>query len=361
MTGSLTASMTLNFPSTFSLLFICLIQFLIIIQLFIYHHLRYDNLSPIKLEVPEKVAIPLALTDDLQVLKAVDVVHSNATTKTYQGVAVTMMLHSPTWYQRRYSLMIQNTVSTLPADWVVQIFYTAKGQSQAGLDINPGINRFIKSGEVILTLLPKHLEKIKKYQLMFEPWTWRNMLADKVLLFGGGSVICSNSLYTINDFIQYDYIGAPWRHYNGVGGDGQISLRNRLHMLAAIHYALEKVDIADHKTAWKSWGQEDHFYVTTLLEMATLKRIDSLIASKAATYQFAAIGSYVNDTVFAASGTIPEADYQSRDLFLSYCPEAKIHYPSMHDPNCFGASPHGEECAKTVCALRPKTMRKGGC
>ena len=36
-------------------------------------------------------------------------------------------------------------------------------------------------------------------------------------------------------------------------------------------------------------------------------------------------------------------------------------YPAMHDPNCFGAVPNGEKCALSICALRPKEQRRGGC
>lgn len=62
---------------------------------------------------------------------------------------------------------------------------------------------------------------------MIEPWLWKNMLANKVLLFGGNSVPCANSIYNIQDFYNYDFIGAPWKAMNGVGGDGALSFRNR--------------------------------------------------------------------------------------------------------------------------------------
>lgn len=52
--------------------------------------------------------------------------------KVYGGVAATLLLHAPAWFQRRYTMMIQNTVANIPDDWVVQIFYTAVGQSKKG-------------------------------------------------------------------------------------------------------------------------------------------------------------------------------------------------------------------------------------
>ena len=39
----------------------------------------------------------------------------------YAGVAATMMLHSPKWFQRRYTVMVFNIINNLPPNWVVQV------------------------------------------------------------------------------------------------------------------------------------------------------------------------------------------------------------------------------------------------
>lgn len=39
----------------------------------------------------------------------------------YAGVAATMMLHSPKWFQRRYTVMVFNILNNLPPNWVVQV------------------------------------------------------------------------------------------------------------------------------------------------------------------------------------------------------------------------------------------------
>ena len=85
------------------------------------------------------------------------------------------------------------------------------------------------------------------------------------------------------------------------------------------------------------------------------------IASKNESMKFQAIGSMYNNDVFSVSGTIPGVPFAERDKFLTLCPEIKMFYPALHDPNCFGASPDPEGCAKSICALKPKTERRGGC
>jgi len=102
------------------------------------------------------------------------------------GVAAVVLLHAPKWFQRRYTLMIQNVYNNLPPGWVIQLFYLpGEGQSQAGLDINKhlsGAGGMIPTGKVKLTEIPQHIFKRykKRVELMQSPWLWQSMLADKV-------------------------------------------------------------------------------------------------------------------------------------------------------------------------------------
>ena len=106
------------------------------------------------------------------------------------GVAVTVFLHSPTWFQRRYTMMIYNILFNLPEGWVIQIFGTGQGQSAAGLLINRGLQRLVDKGVVRLTIIPPEVfnKRRKLVYLMTDPWLWSHMLADKVLIFGGNQV-----------------------------------------------------------------------------------------------------------------------------------------------------------------------------
>lgn len=284
----------------------------------------------------------------------------------FRGAAVSLLLHAPGWFQRRYTMMIQNTHNNIPDDWVIQVFYTGAGQSLNGITINPGLNRLIASGRLRLTVIPKEVLAVKKkrFELMTELWIWQNMLSDRILLFGGGSVICSNSPHSINDFTHYDYIGTPWSAYKGVGGDGGISIRNRKLMVKIIEYALNRVPSDKRKFAYKEWGQEDHFFISTLLEMKKKNLVDwdkLVIATKNQSMTFGANGGYYNNDNWVVEGTLPDVPFKERDKFMSLCPEMKMFYPSLHDPNCFGASPDSEKCAKSICALKPRTERRGGC
>eukprot|EP01041_Mallomonas_annulata_P006899 gene6899-14007_t len=273
------------------------------------------------------------------------------------GVAVTVLLHAPKWFQRRYTMMVQNIKSNLPKDWVVQVFYTGEGQSLAGIDLNLGLKKMIANGEVILTKIPKALSKKKRIHMMTDPWLWENMLADRVLLFGGNSVICGNSPLNITYFDEWDYIGTPWNSFKGMGGDGGISLRNRPLMLEIIRSELANTPETERDNIYKTWGQEDMFFVSRLKKMMSSGRLIKL-APRSVTKIFGASENMHNENVLAVSGTLAGLSFEERDVFLAYCLELKMIYPSLHDPNCFGAKPNGEKCAENICALKPK---KGGC
>lgn len=57
------------------------------------------------------------------------------------------------------------------------------------------------------------------------------------------------------------------------------------------------------------------------------------------------IGGVSNKDVLVVSGTLPAVSYEERQSLLNLCPEMKVFYPALHDPNCFGAKPDGDKCA----------------
>jgi len=129
----------------------------------------------------------------------------------YEGVAAIVLLHAPKWFQRRYSITIMNALNNLPSDkWAVQVFYADSGQSKAGMELSKGLQRLASlRKDVVMSPIPPEVQAKypKKYMMMQSKWLWENMLADKVLVFGGNSVVCSNSPHSLADFAHFDWIG----------------------------------------------------------------------------------------------------------------------------------------------------------
>jgi len=106
------------------------------------------------------------------------------------------------------------------------------------------------------------------------------------------------------------------------------------------------------------------FFISRLQEIYKTKGRNYKIASVSETRAFGSGGSWISNTSLVAAGTLAEGDFSTRDSFIkNYCPELKVLFPVLHDPHCFGASAviDSEICASTICALRPKTQRRGGC
>lgn len=283
----------------------------------------------------------------------------------WSGVAVTLFQGQPTWFQRRYTTMIRNVRNNIPADWGIQIFYASNGQTKSGFDINIGLRRMIENGHVNVTLIPKHLsdKKKKPKEMWTERWLWENVKADRVLVFGGNSVLCGNSPHSVATFAQWDYIGSPWDQFKKVGGDGGLSLRNRAAMLAVIDFELAKLPADERGSAYKKWGQDGEFFVSRMIEMNKLGVGQFKLGSREATLMFSAIGSAANDEVWGASGTLGPLPHEQRERFLAMCPELKTIFPALHDPNCFGASSvlNATLCAASICALQDRSLHRGGC
>lgn len=191
------------------------------------------------------------------------------------GAAITLMNDHPKWFQRRYTIMIQNTLNNIPKDWIIQIFHVDDEQFRSGLAINGGILKLIQKypNRIFFTPLPVHVSKERKrpIHIMTHPWLWENMMSDKVLVFGGNHVICSNSPYKLEDFLSYDYISAPWYNYQGIGGGSGLSIRNRKVMLSLIYNKLNQTEVEKRDKAYQDWGRDDEFFVGEIIATNKIK------------------------------------------------------------------------------------------
>ena len=296
----------------------------------------------------------------------------------YEGVAATLMINAPKWFQKRYSTMLSNIYANTPANWAIQIFYIQQkgSQSEFGLHINPNLSRLNATNDrIIFTPIPpelvsKHGER-KKLLYWTDEWLWESMVADDVLVFNGNGVICSNGKLSILDgsaynelFKDLDYLGSPWRSMYGEGGDGSYSYRNRKAMLDALRYRPYEIKN----------GREDAYFLRNLKDMNEENQKKGKggkiykIATKEQTHLFAGnLDSFTIDgsdpppLPLVVSGTMPSLEHDVRQNILSACPELGMMFPLLHHPSCFGAHPDGEECGKHICALKDQSERKSGC
>lgn len=121
--------------------------------------------------------------------------------------------------------IIDNHFRFLPADWGLT-FFGSKQNEEIVKYIAPDCN-FIK--------LPQSLTNVfdnREYnEFITSRGFWSAVPYDKVLIFQHDSKLLRPG---IEKFLDWDYVGAPWKHINLVGGNGGLSLRSKAMMLKCI-------------------------------------------------------------------------------------------------------------------------------
>lgn len=265
-----------------------------------------------------------------------------------KGVAFTLFLGSPKWFQNRYSMMINLLHGALPKDWIIQIFYLPKNKMSNEAVHHPGIQKQVQKGNVILIPIPEGYSKLKKRELMTLPWVWKQLRAERVLTFGGTNVLCSNSPLDLDvDFGNFDFIGSPSREFNGMGGDGGLSLRNRTSVLSILA-SQQKSELKDESIILKSMLNTQNRVATP--EQTLSFAINDGTQNFEVDWNPENLRKYARGSLpLGAQGTLGGLSDPQRTKALDYCPELKMFFPVLHSGACFGASPRPLECFKFLC------------
>lgn len=124
--------------------------------------------------------------------------------------------------------------SVLGPTWPVILFTTVGNGVNS---TSAPLRRAIDEGRISVQYLPPDVRFTNQAQIaefMTLPWLWQNLApAEHVLTFQADSILCANSPLRVDDFLQYDFVGAPIDPTlgKGEGYNGGLSLRNRSMML----------------------------------------------------------------------------------------------------------------------------------
>ncbi|KAH0490591.1 hypothetical protein TgHK011_002053 [Trichoderma gracile] len=119
-------------------------------------------------------------------------------------------------------------ISVVPPDWHFR--FMGSPQSVASINRSVAIRHHVASGKLQLTHIPDNMttngqEEIS--QFLTTLWLYEVVLrpAEWLLVFQTDSMLCANSRLNLNDFLEYDWVGAPWNPAGRWGGNGGLSLR----------------------------------------------------------------------------------------------------------------------------------------
>lgn len=151
---------------------------------------------------------------------------------------------------------IMNIYHHLPSSWPIQIFH-GKDNLQF-FQNSSALKPLILNGSIILTEWKGKLTKdytLNTNRIFTNISFWQQIQGDKILFFQSDSIMCSNSPHKITDYLQYDYIGAPWDYEVCCGlknvpvGNGGFSLRSRIKSIQLLQM-VPWTDDNPHEDIW---------------------------------------------------------------------------------------------------------------
>ncbi|KAF5008847.1 hypothetical protein FDECE_4871 [Fusarium decemcellulare] len=116
----------------------------------------------------------------------------------------------------------------MPPDW--RFRFMGSKESIAHVNSSAAMREHVKSGKLDLTYIPSNMstagqEMISRFLTTL--WLYDTVLqpAEMLLVFQTDSIVCANNKRTMDDFLGYDYVGAPWNTRARYGGNGGLSIR----------------------------------------------------------------------------------------------------------------------------------------
>lgn len=153
-------------------------------------------------------------------------------------------------------LQLTHMTSVIPQEWTFKFM-----GSNTSINYLLGFHHLrdlVASNKLTLVPLPSHWDVSSREsisQMFTDPELYRSLSpAEHLLVFQPDSIFCTKAPTTLNDFIKYDYIGAPWSTYSTYGGNGGLSLRRVSSILRLLEKERRKPGDGALEDLWLSNG-----------------------------------------------------------------------------------------------------------
>ena len=175
------------------------------------------------------------------------------------------------------------------------------------------IEQWIQEGKVLLTLLNVGDLTLQMYNALFLSKRFWNLVLGraKILVFQTDTLCCPQSEYSLEDFVNFDYIGSKWPRWRPVGliadgGNGGLSLRD-----------WNKTYECLNRFPPENWVAGEDGYFAFHIELIGGKVGKDIECAKFGTQR---------EFLFKSWGAhqISCLNKKNRKRFIRYCPEAKF-------------------------------------
>ncbi|KAL8810980.1 MAG: hypothetical protein Q9200_002170 [Gallowayella weberi] len=150
--------------------------------------------------------------------------------------------------------LLLHTIFTAPPDW--QVLHLGSSESLAQVNRSRAIQHYQGDGKLELKLAPQNASyraEEQRNRIFTDSAFYQNYLprAEWLLMHHADSVLCSNSPLDLNDWLKYDWVGAPWYNYGQWRGGGGLSLR-RVSRIQQVLKFQSRQDDQDPEDRWLS-------------------------------------------------------------------------------------------------------------
>jgi hypothetical protein len=129
------------------------------------------------------------------------------------------------------SFVLNNFLNNLPTNWNIVIKHGSTNAEFVKNIIDNELSSF-KDRIKMVNLNIDNLSIDDYNKLLKSKKFYDNIPTEIFLIFQTDSIICPNDKHLLTEFLQYDYVGAPWT--DGNVGNGGLSLRRKSKMLEII-------------------------------------------------------------------------------------------------------------------------------
>jgi len=143
-------------------------------------------------------------------------------------------------------------MSVVPPDW--RFRFMGSLESVEYLNTSRAIRNHVESGKLDLTYIPANMttgsqEEISRF--LTNLWLYETVLqpAEWLLVFQTDSMLCANSRQSLNNWLDYDWVGAPWNPNGRFGGNGGLSLR-RVSKIIQVLRNQQRIENSEPEDVW---------------------------------------------------------------------------------------------------------------
>ncbi|KAL8870338.1 MAG: hypothetical protein Q9198_007655, partial [Flavoplaca austrocitrina] len=127
-------------------------------------------------------------------------------------------------------------------------------ESVKSVQKSKAIRHQVDAGKLDLTYIPRNMTTGGQEQIstfLTNLWLYETVLqpAEWLLVFQTDSILCANNEGNLNDWLDYDWVGAPWSPWSRYGGNGGLSLR-RVSSIIQVLREQNRIPNSDPEDVW---------------------------------------------------------------------------------------------------------------